>query len=102
MAISFAAVSSLSSLFDFLPVFLGGSEGRLASFDLFLVRILSIVGGGEGRGIEGEEITAKVLSRGERGGEMGSSTARDSKGLEEEGNEGAELGGGGGGYLGGA
>jgi len=50
VAISFAAVSSLISLFDFLPAFLGGSEVRVFSFILFLVSIRSTVGGGEGGG----------------------------------------------------
>jgi len=56
------------------------------------VRILSIVGGGEDCGIW-EGVTAKVV-RGEGGGEEGSSTSRDSKGLEAEGKEGAGLTGG--------
>lgn len=97
MAISFAAVSSLIYLFDFLPTFLGGSEERLASFSLFLVRIHSIVGGGEDGGSEGEGMTARAVAWGEGGGDRGSSTGRDSKGLEDEGKDWAELEGGGGG-----
>lgn len=87
MAISFAAFSSLISLLDFLPTFLGGSIEVLFSFDLFLVRILSTVGGGEvGGGDEG--VTLGPL--GEGGGDGGSSADRVSKGLEEEGKEGPD------------
>ena len=87
MAISFVAFSSLISLFDFLPTFLGGSVAVLFSFVLFLVRILSTVGGGETwRGEEGD-VPGPL---GEGGGDGGSSAAKDSKGLEEEGKGGPD------------
>lgn len=53
VAIYFAAVSSLISLFDFFLAFLGGSKVKLASLSLFLVRIQSMVGGGEGGAARG-------------------------------------------------
>lgn len=62
MTISFTVVSSLISFFDFLPPFLGGSEERLASFNLFLMRIHSMVGEGEDGGSEGEGITVRAVS----------------------------------------
>lgn len=78
VAISFAAFSSLISLFYFLPTFLGGSVAEMFSFVLFLVRILSTVGGGEAwRGEEGEVLGPL----GDGGGDEGSSGAKDSKGL---------------------
>ena len=87
VAISLAAVSSLISLLDFLPTFLGGSLEVLFSFDLFLVRILSTVGGGEDGGGE-EGVSMGAL--GEGGGEGGSSVDRDSKGLEDDGKVGPD------------
>ena len=44
-----------------------------------------MVGGGEDGGSEWEGMTARAVSKGDEGGDMGSSTDRDSKGLEDEG-----------------